>query len=89
MSEDIVNKEKLNVKELEKKIKNSDKEFIVSSFSRRDLFYLLGHDKDALDYINSLTDEEIQHAINNLEIEDNEDELFYELMQIISDKNNK
>ncbi len=86
MSEDIVYREKQMVKELEKKIKDPDKEFVVSSVSRRDLFYLLGHDKDALDDINSLNDDEIQEAINNMENDDYKDELFYALMEILDKK---
>ena len=79
MSEDI--------KELEKKIKNPDKEFIITSVSRRDLFYILGRDKYALEDVNSLTDEEIQYAINELETEPNyEDELADKLREMLDKK---
>ena len=79
MSEDI--------KELEKKIKDPDKEFIITSVSRRDLFYMLGSDNYALEDVNSLTDEEIQYAINELETEPNyEDELADKLREMLDKK---
>ena len=79
MSEDI--------KELEKKIKDPDKEFIITSVSRRDLFYMLGSDNYALEDINSLSDEEIQYAINELETEPNyEDELADKLREMLDKK---
>lgn len=79
MSEDI--------KELEKKIKDPDKEFIITSVSRRDLFYMLGSDNYALEDINSLSDEEIQYTINELETEPNyEDELADKLREMLDKK---
>ena len=83
MSEDIVNREKQMVKKLENKIKNPEKEFVVASVSRRELFYMLGRDEEALSNINSLSDEEIQDAINNMNSDDylDQDELFYKLSE--------
>ena len=55
--------------------------------SREDLFYMLGHDEEALKEINSLTDEEIQYAINELETEENyQDELVNKLRDILDKK---
>lgn len=76
-----------DVKELEKKIKDPDKEFIITSVSRRDLFYMLGSDNYALEDINSLSDEEIQYTINELETEPNyEDELADKLREMLDKK---
>ena len=76
-----------DIEKLKKQIKNPDKEFVVSGVSREDLFYMLGHDEEALKEINSLTDEEIQYAINELETEENyEDELVDKLRDILDKK---
>ena len=75
-----------DVKELEKKIKNPDKEFVVNAVSRRDLFYIFGRDEDALKYINLLTDKEIEYAINELECEPNYNELIDKLGEILDKK---
>ncbi len=72
-----------DVKKLEKKIRDPDKEFVINSVSRRDLFYLFGHDEEAIVDINSLTDEQIQYVINNLESENYKDELFLKLMEVL------
>ena len=75
-----------DVKELEKKIKDPDKEFVVNAVSRRDLFYMLGSDNYALEDINSLSDEEIEYAINELECEPNYNELINKLGEILDKK---
>ena len=84
-------------KKLENKIRDPDKEFAINSVSRRDLVYLLGQDKEAVDDINSLSDEEIQEAISSIEynVEYNDymdnymDELWEKLMKIIDKKQGK
>lgn len=76
-----------DIEKLKKQIKNPNKEFVVSGVSREYLFYMLGHDEEALKEINSLTDEEIQYAINELETEENyEDELVDKLRDILDKK---
>ena len=76
-----------DIEKLKKQIKNPDKEFVVNAVSREDLFYMLGNDKYALEDVNSLTDEEIQYAINELETEENyEDELVDKLRDILDKK---
>lgn len=78
-----------DVEKLKKQIKNPDKEFVVNAVSREDLFYMLGHDEDAVNYINSLSDEEIQEAINSMEYNEYRDELWEKLMKIIDRKQEK
>lgn len=70
-----------NAKKLEKKLKNPNTEFIINSVSRRDLFYLFGHDEEAVDDINALSDEQIQKVVDNLKIKSYRDELFLKLLE--------
>ncbi len=75
------------IMDLEKKIKEPNVEFVIHAVSRIDLFYILGRDKYALEDVNSLTDEEIQYAINELETEPNyEDELADKLREMLDKK---
>ena len=82
---------KLSKKELEKKVKRPSKSFIIHSISRVGLFYLLGSDEEAVEEINSLSDEEIEKAINSIEV-DHEyyyDELAEKIKKILDVKNMK
>ncbi len=76
-------------RELEKKVKRPGKIFEIHSISRMGLFYLLGNDEKALDAVNSLSDLEIEKAIESIEV-DHEyfyDELAEKIKKILDAKN--
>lgn len=72
---------------MEKKNKKSNKTFFVKVASRKGLAYMLGDNKEAVKELNSLSDAEIQQAIDNIAVAFSFTELFERLSRIVKSKN--
>ena len=57
-------------------VKNSNKAFFIKVASRKGLAYMLGDNKEALKELNSLSDAEIQQAIESIAVVFSFHELF-------------